>query len=135
MKKIFWAPFTALALHFSTFAQKHEVTVIFSGIKEAKGQIMLSLNDANGNQVEGFILPITKTGELTYVIKNVKSGSYTAAAFHDKNKDEKLNTNMVGLPTEAYGFSNNARGTFGPPSLKDQLFEVKGSTTMKITLK
>jgi uncharacterized protein (DUF2141 family) len=96
---------------------------------------MLALNDANGEMVEGFKIPVSKTGEINYTIKNVKPGTYTIAAFHDKNKDDKLNTNMFGLPTELYGFSNNARGTFGPPSLKDQAFEVKENTTLKITLK
>jgi uncharacterized protein (DUF2141 family) len=129
--------FQILGMFFITYstAQHASITITFSGIKEAKGQIMLALNDANGEMVEGFKIPVSKTGEINYTIKNVKPGTYTIAAFHDKNKDDKLNTNMFGLPTELYGFSNNARGTFGPPSLKDQAFEVKENTTLKITLK
>ena len=57
------------------------------------------------------------------------------AFFHDINKDEELNTNMVGIPKEPYAFSNNARGTFGPPSLEDQTFKVKGDVKMTIELK
>jgi len=126
-----------LGVFFITYssAQNASITITFSGIKEAKGQVMLALNDANGEMVEGFKIPVSKVGEINYTIKNVKPGTYTIAAFHDKNKDEKLNTNMFGLPTELYGFSNNARGTFGPPSLKDQAFEVKDSVHIKITLK
>jgi uncharacterized protein (DUF2141 family) len=129
--------FQILGMFFITYstAQNASITITFSGIKEAKGQIMLALNNANGEMVEGFKIPVSKVGEINYTIKNVKPGTYTIAAFHDKNKDDKLNTNMLGLPTELYGFSNNARGTFGPPSLKDQSFEVKENTTLKITLK
>ena len=85
---------------------------------------MLALRDTKGEMVEGYIVPVTKTGSVVYTIKNVKTGKYTIAAYHDINKDEELNTNMVGIPKEPYGFSNDARGTFGPPSLKDQTFTV-----------
>lgn len=120
---------------FAAMAQTAEITFVFSNITEAKGQIMIALNDASGKLVSGHKVPVTKTGEIKFVLKDVKKGSYTVASFHDVNKDEKLNTNMIGLPTEKYGFSNNARGTFGPPSLSAQKFEVSGNTEMRITLK
>lgn len=42
-------------------------------------------------------------------------GRYAVMAYHDLDGDGRLDTLPVGLPTEPYGFSNNARGTFGPP--------------------
>ena len=38
------------------------------------------------------------------------------------NENEKLETNFIGIPEEEYGFSNNARGTFGPPSFESASF-------------
>ena len=111
------------------------ITITFTNIKTANGQLMVALNDTKGDMVQGYIVPVTKTGNLVYTIKDVKPGNYTMAVFHDLNKDEELNTNMVGIPKEPYGFSNNARGTFGPPSLEDQTFAVQGSTTLSIALK
>jgi uncharacterized protein (DUF2141 family) len=111
------------------------LTITFTGIKKPQGQLMVALNDVEGKMVDGYIVPVAKTGELVYTIKGIKPGKYTLAAYHDINKDEKLNTNLVGIPTEPYGFSNNARGTFGPPSLEDQTFAVTGETKMAITLK
>lgn len=96
---------------------------------------MVALNDVNGNMVQGYQVPVSKAGNLVYTIKDIAPGKYTMAVFHDINKDEKLNTNLVGIPTEPYGFSNNARGTFGPPSLKEQTFTVSAETKMAITLK
>ena len=40
------------------------------------------------------------------------------------NGNEKLDTNLVGIPSEPYGFSRNARGRFGPPSFDDLAIEV-----------
>ncbi len=42
--------------------------------------------------------------------------AFALAAYHDENNDSVLNKNVAGIPTERYGFSNKARGTFGPPS-------------------
>ena len=38
------------------------------------------------------------------------------AVFHDENDDGILNKNVVGFPSERYGFSRNARGLTGPPT-------------------
>ncbi len=43
-------------------------------------------------------------------------------AFHDVDSDGRLDTLPIGLPTEPYGFSNNARGTFGPPAWRQATF-------------
>ena len=34
------------------------------------------------------------------------------------NGNGQLDSNLMGLPTEPYGFANNARGSFGPPSFQ-----------------
>lgn len=44
------------------------------------------------------------------------SGRYAVIVFHDENDNGLLDTDFLGIPTEGYGFSNNAMGVFGPPS-------------------
>jgi uncharacterized protein (DUF2141 family) len=51
------------------------------------------------------------------------------AIFQDLNGDGKLTKNGIGLPVEPYGFSNNARSTFGPPSFSQTAFEVSEKTS------
>ena len=41
-------------------------------------------------------------------------------------KNEKLDTNFFGIPKEQFGFSNNAKGRFGPPSFESASFELDG---------
>jgi uncharacterized protein (DUF2141 family) len=66
-------------------------------------------------------------------IKNLKPGRYAVRYYHDNNMNGKLETNLVGKPTEGYGFSNNVIGKFGPPPFEKWLFEVSGDN--KIVLK
>lgn len=49
--------------------------------------------------------------------------------FHDENSDGRLNRNLLGVPLEQYGFSNNSRGVFGPASWKDSSFAVTSERT------
>ncbi len=62
-------------------------------------------------------------------------GEYAIAIFHDIDDNDELNTSRVGLPKEPYGFSNNARGMFGPPSFKDSSFDLDADLSISIRLR
>ena len=53
------------------------------------------------------------------MVEGLAPGQYGAMIFQDLNKDGKMNFNLVGMPLEPYGFSNNSRGLFGPPRLPE----------------
>lgn len=46
------------------------------------------------------------------------SGMAAVAVFQDLDGNGVLTKNVVGLPMEPYGFSRNARATFGPPKFE-----------------
>lgn len=60
------------------------------------------------------------------VFEKIPPGVYALSAFHDKNANGKLDTNLLSIPSEDYGASNNARGSFGPPSFEDAKFAYRG---------
>lgn len=62
------------------------------------------------------------------VFKEVPAGSYGISAFHDENRDGKLDTNLVGYPVEEYCASNNARNLMSAPSWSDAKFSYRGGT-------
>jgi len=62
------------------------------------------------------------------VFSELPKGVYGISAFHDENKNGKLDTNLVGYPTEEYCASNNARNTFSAPSFSDAKFKYSGGT-------
>lgn len=49
-------------------------------------------------------------------------GEYAVKVFHDENGNGELDTRIFGIPVERYGFSNDARGAFGPPDYEDARF-------------
>ncbi len=67
------------------------------------------------------------TTELS--IPNIPPGTYAAQAFHDENNNGKLDRNILGLPEEAMGFSNNAPIYFGPPRFDVAAFIVGNTDT------
>ncbi|MBX9616991.1 MAG: DUF2141 domain-containing protein [Caulobacteraceae bacterium] len=54
----------------------------------------------------------------TVVMTGLAPGRYAVAAFHDTDGNGELTLWPIGLPKEAYGFSNDARGRFGPPAFE-----------------
>jgi uncharacterized protein (DUF2141 family) len=52
------------------------------------------------------------------VFENVPYGTYAIACVHDENGNGKMDYNMMGLPKEGYGFSNDAMGMLGPPDFE-----------------
>ena len=62
------------------------------------------------------------------------AGSYGARIMHDINDNGELDANFVGIPSEPWGFSNNATGSFGPPKWQDVQFELSGDAEQNIRL-
>ncbi len=64
-----------------------------------------------------------KKGTLAFSF-DVPAGTYSVSVMHDKNKNGKLDTNFMGIPTEPYGISMDGRNMFGPPTYEDAKFKV-----------
>lgn len=61
----------------------------------------------------------TGNGDVAEIeVKLPLSGMAAVAVFQDLDGDGVLTKNVVGLPMEPYGFSRNARATFGPPKFE-----------------
>jgi uncharacterized protein (DUF2141 family) len=108
-------------------AAASELVIDFPGL-EGGGQVMFAVyRDAAGwarrsGEAAGGPLPV-RSGAARATLE-LPPGRYAVMAFHDRNGDGKLNTLPVGLPVEPYGFSNGARGAFGPPEWRRAVFEV-----------
>lgn len=57
---------------------------------------------------------------------DIPSGTYALAVIHDENMDGKLGTNLLGVPTEGYGFSNGAKASMTAPSFEEASFSYDG---------
>ncbi|MEM9223159.1 MAG: DUF2141 domain-containing protein [Pseudomonadota bacterium] len=102
-------------------ANAGDMTITVLGVSSGKGMIRAALHAAAKdfpdaqNAIATLSAP-ARPGATTLVFKGLPPGRYAVAAFHDEDGNGKLKTNLIGVPTEAYGFSRNARGSVGPPS-------------------
>ena len=67
-----------------------------------------------------------KSARCTF--EGLKPGWYAVAVLHDENQNAKMDTNVIGIPKEGYGASNDAKGTMGPPSFGDAKVKVNGGS-------
>lgn len=115
------------------------LTVEITGFENDKGKVKITLVNSKENYSKKEN-PFRKasTGienkKAVWVFENIPFGEYAVKSFHDENDNKKLDKSFIGIPKEKYGFSNNARGSFGPPDYKDAKF-IFDSTTVSIELK
>lgn len=55
----------------------------------------------------------------------LESGACAIKIFHDVNGNGDLDTNLLGFPTEPFGFSNGAKARFGPPGFDAARFDLE----------
>ena len=58
--------------------------------------------------------------------ENIPPGTYALAVVHDENMNGKLDTNLLGIPKEGYGFSNDAKALLGAPTFSAASFLYDG---------
>ena len=75
-------------------------------------------------------------GSMRFLFTDLPPGDYAVAAFHDQNGDGELGTTVLGIPTEPYGFSNDARGFMGPASFENAAVTVSAdSAALSISIR
>ncbi|MBI3349905.1 MAG: DUF2141 domain-containing protein [Burkholderiales bacterium] len=73
-------------------------------------------------------------GKVTVVLKDLPDGPLAFSLFQDANANGRLDMNAMGLPTEPYGFSNNAAGNFGPPQFEQAVLTPVVGVPVKVKL-
>jgi uncharacterized protein (DUF2141 family) len=128
-----------------------ELRVIVEGIGTRAGTIIAGLYDSH----ESYRLAVAESSRAmvndprrlvgvslrptadrhSIVFSDLRPGVYAVVVFHDENDDGKLDKNAIGLPTEAYAISNNARGLLGAPDFKDAAVHIaNGDDAIRVTL-
>ncbi len=90
------------------------------GLASDRGQVALALFDSAESFAAGraplrrAFLPI-EDGGCVWSLDDLPVGDYAVKVFHDLDGSGSLDYSFVGAPSEPYGFSNDARGSLGPP--------------------
>lgn len=102
--------------------------VRINNLKAADGKVVIALFDSEESYLKKPVdeqsVKISDDLEAVARFSSLKPGHYAVAVYHDKNSNGDLDTRFGMIPKEPYGFSNDARGTFGPAKFSKAAFEV-----------
>jgi uncharacterized protein (DUF2141 family) len=118
--------------------QAGTITVQLTGFENDQGAVKLCVcrsEDEYTGKAKEFCTASTeiKNKKAQWIFEHMPYGSYSIKVFHDENGNSKLDKDFLGVPMERYGFSNNARGRFGPPPFQRAAFTLS-APKMTITL-
>ena len=140
--------FRALAIPFlasvamagsASAGQGGQVTVQMHGMRNSDGQVLCALFKGAKGFPDGEAAlkggrTTVKDGKANCSFKRLEPGTYAVGVIHDEDGDAEMDT-VLGIPTEGFGFSNNAKpGMFGPPAFKEAAFRV-GAGTKSLVIK
>ncbi|UZQ54974.1 DUF2141 domain-containing protein [Trichothermofontia sichuanensis B231] len=115
------------------------------GLRDRTGDVCINLFD----RADGFphdrekarvrqCLPLAEQSEdapIVVTFADLPVGSYAVSLFHDRNQDGVLNRGELGIPSEGFGFSNNAPVRTGPPKFGNAMVIVAGATPITVQVR
>ncbi len=118
--------------------QTDKLVITIEKIEEQKGSLRVGIfaseKDYLKKPMVGKVVKVT--GESVKVeFSGLKPGTYALSVVHDVNDNGKLDTNILGVPTEGLGFSNNISWTFKPPSFEKSSFQLPAITSLTVAMK
>lgn len=130
----------------TTYASDKQIAFHIEGIQlgqedQTNGKLYIQLfrgeeNYKAGKPAAATVVSPTKSSAVVN-FQNLEEGDYALRFYHDQNDNGELETNLFGMPTEGYGFSNNARPNYGPVSYESAKFTLAisdSSVTQKTTV-
>ena len=118
-----------------------ELTVAVSGVNSAEGRVYVALHRAAAGvkfpDMNGAVAGAwrkAKKGGFSVTFTGLEPGRYAVNGFHDENGDGDLDANLLGIPTEGFGFGNGAAGSFGPPDFTAASIAVNGKTSVELPI-
>jgi uncharacterized protein (DUF2141 family) len=114
-------------------AQCPGIHVKILDIRNSTGAVACALFESPAGFPTDFLLSATnimmikiKRTQARCDFEDIPPGRYALAVIHDENMNGRLDTNRLGVPTEGYGFSNDAKAFLSAPSFRAASFAYDG---------
>ena len=129
-----------LFLNSRFFEPSVTLKVEVTNVKNGSGKLWFAVFKPNEKFGEGkpsiYKIQDVKSANSQVVTFQLEPGRYAVAVYHDLNENGILDKNFIGIPKEPYGFSQNFRPRFSPPTFNDCAFSVSvegGQISVKLT--
>lgn len=116
-----------------------KLVITIENVSPGIGEIFVAVYDHPDSYLNEELAVFKKIIKATDSVQSigfhdVPTGYYAIAVYQDLNSNGKLDTKTFGIPKEPFGFSNNARGRFGPPKFDATKFNFSGNMEIEIEL-
>jgi uncharacterized protein (DUF2141 family) len=99
-----------------------EVTI--ANVKSSDGMLMLALYDSAGYRTTPMRAVAQPASTPVFRFADLPECDYAVAVYHDLNRNGKFDANLLGVPTEPYGFSLHGPAGIGAPGWPEAKFEL-----------
>lgn len=114
------------------------ISLVVRGVDPGKGPVMVAVFDSEASfpnhENAKFKVSLKDEGPVIETSIAITQGSFAIAAYQDQDGNGKLSKAAFGIPTEPYGFSNNAKGSMGPPSYQAASVDGNHRKQVEVTL-
>jgi len=118
-------------LFFSFFNPPITLEIKMEGLIPEKGTIRIGLynsaaafaDEAKPNHAQ--VVSVGKNATQIIKFEGLPEGKYLVAAYQDVNGNKKIDKNILGIPTEAYAFSNNVFPKWKSPTFDEAAIKLE----------
>ena len=94
-----------------------------NNLQSNNGPLYIRILDENENPViVGTSLVFNYSSRISF--DSIFPGKYAIQFFHDENENQKMDFNLIGIPKEKFGSSNDVKRVLGPPKFEKMLFNL-----------
>ena len=94
-----------------------------NNLQSNNGPVYIRILDQNENPViAGTSSVINYSTKISF--DSISPGKYAIQFFHDENENQKMDFNLIGIPKEKFGSSNDVKPVLAPPKFEKMLFEI-----------
>ncbi len=115
------------------------LTVKVSNFRSIKGVLEIGLYRVPSSfpkvgQTYRMVRVKVESSDVTYTFTNLAADNYAVCVYHDENSNKVCDKNVIGIPTEGYGFSNNIRPRWSAPDFDECATHLVSQKTFRIQL-
>tara|TARA_B100000085_G_C18102164_1_gene333560 strand:- start:15 stop:464 length:450 start_codon:yes stop_codon:yes gene_type:complete len=94
-----------------------------NNLQSNNGPLYIRILDGNENPVIVGTSPVINySARISF--DSISPGKYAIQFFHDENENQKMDFNLIGIPKEKFGSSNNVKPVLGPPKFEKMLINL-----------
>ena len=125
-----------ILFNISLSAKNNNLIVNIENFSSNKGNVRVHLYDiinkkyfpTNSDKIFALEVATINNLKAKVIFKDIPNGIYSITVHHDENLNVKMDRNLLGIPIEGWGVSNNIKHNFSAPDFEECSFRFDDNT-------